>query len=45
MAERSKVFCDRAKNNDNDNNNSNGWAFGSIIQYMQHQKERVREKR
>ena len=44
MVERSKVFCDRAKNNDNDNNNSNGWAFGSIIQYMQHQKERAERK-
>ena len=44
MVERSKVFCDRAKNNDNDNNNSSGWAFSSIIQYMQHQKERAERK-
>jgi integrase len=41
MVERSKVFCERAKNNDN---NSSGWAFSSIIQYVQHQKERAERK-
>jgi hypothetical protein len=41
MVERSKVFCERAKNNDN---NSRGWAFSSIIQYVQHQKERAERK-
>jgi alkanesulfonate monooxygenase SsuD/methylene tetrahydromethanopterin reductase-like flavin-dependent oxidoreductase (luciferase family) len=41
MVERSKVFCERAKNNDN---NNNGWAFSSIIQYVQHQKERAERK-
>jgi integrase len=41
MVERSKVFSDRAKNNDN---SSSGWAFNSIIQYMQHQKERADRK-
>jgi hypothetical protein len=40
MVERSKVFCERAKNNDN----SRGWAFSSIIQYVQHQKERAERK-
>jgi integrase len=40
MVERSKVFCERAKNNDN----NNGWAFSSIIQYVQHQKERSERK-
>ena len=47
MVERSKVFCDRAKNNDVDNNSNSsgsGWAFSSIIQYMQHQKERAERK-
>jgi hypothetical protein len=42
MVERSKVFCDRAKNIDN--STSSGWAFTSIIQYMQHQKERAERK-
>jgi hypothetical protein len=41
MVERSKAFCERAKNNDN---NSSGWAFSSIIQYVQHQKERAERK-
>jgi hypothetical protein len=41
MVERSKVFCERAKNSDN---NSSGWAFSSIIQYVQHQKERAERK-
>ena len=47
MVERSKVFCDRAKNNDVDNNSNSsgsGWAFSSIIQYLQHQKERAERK-
>jgi integrase len=45
MVERSKVFCHRAKNNDIDsNNNGSGWSFSSIIQYMQHQKERAERK-
>jgi integrase len=43
MVERSKAFCDRAKTNDIDKNNSE-WAFSSIIQYMQHQKERDERK-
>jgi len=34
MEERSKMFCERAKNNDN--NNSSGWPFSSIIQYVRH---------
>ena len=37
MAERSKAFCDRAKYD-------NGWAFSSIVQYLQKQKERVERK-
>jgi integrase len=41
MVERSKVFCDRAKNNANENGR---WAFSCIIQYMQHQKERAERK-
>ena len=44
MVERSKVFCDRAKNNDNSSGCS-GWAFSSIIEYIQHQKEKVRENK
>jgi integrase len=45
MIERSKVFCDRAKNSTDDNSSSgSGWAFTSIIQYMQHQKERADRK-
>lgn len=40
MVERSKVFCERAKNNDS----NNGWAFSSIIQYLQHQKQRDERK-
>ena len=37
MAERSKAFCDKAKYD-------NGWAFSSIVQYLQTQKERVERK-
>jgi hypothetical protein len=37
MVERSKTFCDRAKYD-------NGWAFSSIIQYLQKQKGRVERK-
>ena len=43
MVERSKVFCERAKNYDNRADGS-GWAFSSIIQYIQHQKERAERK-
>jgi integrase len=42
MVERSKVFCDRAKNDDN--YNCSGWAFSCIIGYIQHQKERAERK-
>lgn len=37
MAERSKAFYDRAKYD-------NGWAFSSIVQYLQKQKERIERK-
>ena len=37
MAERSKVFCDKAKSN-------NGYAFSVIVQYLQKLKERVEAK-
>jgi hypothetical protein len=44
MVERSRVFCERAKNNDNNSSGCSGWAFSSIIQYVQHQKERAERK-
>ena len=34
MTERSKAFCDKARSD-------NGWAFSSIIRYLQTLKERV----
>jgi integrase len=37
MEERSKAFCDRAKYD-------NEWAFSSIVQYLQTQKQRVERK-
>jgi integrase len=41
MEERSKVFCNKAKDN---GNNINGWAFSTIIRYIQHQKQRAERK-
>jgi hypothetical protein len=37
MAERPEAFCDKAKYD-------NGWAFSSIVKYLQMQKERVERK-
>ena len=37
MEERSKAFSDRAKYD-------NGWAFSSIVQYLQKQKQRIERK-
>jgi hypothetical protein len=38
IVERSETFCDRTKYD-------NGWAFNSIVQYLQKQKERVERKK
>ena len=37
MTERSKVFCEKAKND-------SSWVFSAIIQYLQQLKERVERK-
>ena len=37
MTERSKVFCEKAKND-------SSWVFSAIIQYLQQLKERVEKK-
>ncbi len=38
IVERPEAFCDRAKYD-------NGWAFNSIVQYLQKQKKRIERER
>jgi hypothetical protein len=45
MVERSKVFCDRAKNNDNDNNNLADGLLAVLYSIFNIKRKELREKR